>query len=351
MPSDKDFEQAEYLAGRLAKRDRHLRKKFGRAGTDCYRAYDRDIPEIPLAIDRYGGSLVVYLFERPYEKPDVEEAAWLSLMADVAATTLGVARQDIRLKTRRRLGTDEQYEAAGNGSGREGRALAPAAGKESAGAVTGRRAGLTGVPARAPFAVMENGLSFLVDLDTYIDTGLFMDHRPAREMVRRMASGGTVLNLFCYTGSFSVYALAGQAASVTGVDLSNTYLEWAADNVRLNAFDDGRYTGVRSDVSAFLQQARAGGRSFDLIILDPPTFSNSSMMQGYLDVNRQWASLVQACLRVLAPGGTRLFSSNSRSLKVDPLTVPEAVFSDITRQSIPEDYRGTPHRTWLVRHV
>jgi len=323
MPSDKDLEQERYFSNRIVKRDRHLGRIARRIDSDCYRVYDRDIPEIPLALDRYGDAAVLQLFERPYDKPESEEAAWLDMMAAASASALGIPRGNVHIKTRRRLGVDEQYNVGDGDAG-----LAAGGGK----------------------TVREHGLSFVVDLDSYIDTGLFMDHRPARAIVRSLSSGKRVLNLFCYTGSFSVYALAGGAAGVVGVDLSNTYLAWAERNIAVNKLDASRYRGVRADVSAFLTGSVASGDLYDVIVLDPPTFSNSKKMAGFLDITRHWPDLVRSCLSVLAPEGVILFSSNARSLRVDPALVPGSSILEISEKTIPEDYRGHPHRSWLVTH-
>jgi 23S rRNA G2069 N7-methylase RlmK/C1962 C5-methylase RlmI len=319
MPTEKDLEQSLFFANRVVKRDRHLRKWARKTGTDCYRVYDRDIPEVPLSLDRYGDAAVLYLYERPYDKPDDEEAAWLELMAGAAASSLKIARSALIIKTRRRLGLDDQYE------------------RTEADAQVARQR-----------VVRENGLSFIVNINDYIDTGLFMDHRPAREIISGMASGKRVLNLFCYTGSFSVYALAGGATHVVGVDLSNTYLAWAERNIELNDLGLERYRGVRADVSAFLATEATRGARYDLIVLDPPTFSNSKKMESFLDVARHWPELVRACLAVLDPGGTVLFSTNARSLRLDADALPEAKIVDISEKTIPEDFRGHPHRTWLI---
>lgn len=328
MLSDKDQEQARFFQNRVAKRDRHLARMARRLDCDCWRIYDRDIPEVPLSLDRYGDAAVLYLYQRPYDKPDAEEAAWLGLMADAAATALGLDRSSIFIKTRKRLGLDEQY-------GREG--AHPAIGPAPTHA--------------AEFVVREQGLSFLVNLADYIDTGLFMDHRPARAMIRDMAAGRRVLNLFCYTGSFSVYALAGGAATVVGVDLSNTYLAWAERNIALNGLDASRYRGVRADVSVFLAAEATAGARYDIIVLDPPTFSNSKKMDGFLDIARHWRDMVDACLSVLDPQGILFFSSNARTLRLDPDSIPMARVEDISARTVPEDYRGHPHRSWLVRPI
>jgi len=321
MPTEKEREQSLFFANRVVKRDKHLRKWARKTDTDCYRVYDRDIPEVPLSLDRYGDAAVLYLYERPYDKPEDEEAAWLELMAEVAAASLKIRRTSLIVKTRRRLGVEDQYERA------------------DADVKVGRQR-----------VVRENGLSFIVNIDDYIDTGLFMDHRPAREIIGGMASAKRVLNLFCYTGSFSVYALAGGATHVVGVDLSNTYLAWAERNIELNDLGLERYRGVRADVSAFLASEAARGARYDLIVLDPPTFSNSKKMDGFLDVARHWPDLVRSCLAVLDPAGTVLFSTNARSLKLDPALLPEARMVDISEKTIPLDFRGHPHRTWLISH-
>lgn len=322
MPTEKDLAQSLFFANRVIKRDKHLRKWARKSGSDCFRVYDRDIPEVPLSLDRYGDAAVLYLYERPYDKPDDEETAWLELMAGVAATSLNIPRRSLIVKTRRRLGIEDQYERT-----------------------------VVGAHGARQRVVRENSLSFIVNIDDYIDTGLFMDHRPARELISGMASGKRVLNLFCYTGSFSVYALAGGATHVVGVDLSHTYLAWAERNIELNDLGLDRYRGVRADVSAFLAHEAVRSARYDLIVLDPPTFSNSKKMDSFLDVVRHWPELVRACLAVLDPGGTVLFSTNARSLKLDPTVLPEATIVDISKKTIPEDFRGHPHRTWLVTHA
>jgi 23S rRNA (cytosine1962-C5)-methyltransferase len=324
MPSEKDSEQARYFSNRIAKRDRHLGRIARRIESDCYRVYDRDIPEVPVALDRYGDSAVLQLFERPYDKPEADERAWLDMMAEASAGALNIPLGNVHIKTRRRLGIDEQYDAAEGDTG-----AIPGGGK----------------------TVREHGLRFIVDLDSYIDTGLFMDHRPARAMIRVLSRGKRVLNLFCYTGSFSVYALAGGAASVVGVDLSNTYLAWAGRNIEANGLDSSKYRGVREDVSVFLAGSAASRELYDVIVLDPPTFSNSKKMAGFLDISRHWPDLVKACLSVLAPEGVVLFSSNARSLRVDPALLPGASILDISEKTVPEDYRGHPHRSWLITHA
>ncbi|MFH2115034.1 MAG: class I SAM-dependent methyltransferase [Spirochaetota bacterium] len=313
------MDQQAILLNRLVKRDRHLRKLARREDTDCYRVYDRDIPEVPLSVDRYGDVAVVYLYERPYEKPDQEENEWLALMKGAVAKALGLDPDSVLCKTRRRQGLEEQYDRTAD--------------------------------AKMFRTVREHGLRFKVNVSDYLDTGLFMDHRPTRAMVRSMAHGRRVLNLFCYTGSFSVFALAGGATEVCGVDLSNTYLAWAAENIALNGLDLTRYRGIRADVARFLAETADRGERYGLIILDPPTFSNSKKMDDFMDINRHWPALVQSCLAILDKDGDLLFSTNSRGLKYDPLLVKAATVVDISATSTPEDFRHKPHRAWLFRNT
>ncbi len=315
MLSDKDLRQAEYLRNRIAKNEKRLRKWARSEGAEAYRLYDRDIPEIPLAIDRYGEALLLALYERPYDKDDELEEEWLDLMSAACSEALSVDPSLVFRRMRRRQRGIGQYER------------------------------LRGD--RAERVVREGGLSFIVNLSDYLDTGLFLDHRPTRSMVRAESGGKDVLNLFCYTGSFSVYASSGGAASVTSVDLSRTYLEWASRNLELNGAPVSSRKLVRADAMGFLSEAAAAKSSWDLIVADPPTFSNSKSADDF-DVNEAWPRLVADCARVLRPGGRLYFSTNSRTIKWRPelLTLP---WEDITESTIPPDFRNSKiHRCWRL---
>lgn len=316
MPDHPD-RQAEYLENRLRKRDRHLRKWARRESVECYRVYNRDIPEIPLTVDRYGTYALVSLFERPYEKPEEEERSWLDRMCSVVSRTLEIPEDAVFRKMRRRQRGNRQYERIS-------------------------RQGRTAV-------VREGGLRFLVNLSDYLDTGLFLDHRITRSLVRDEARDRRVLNLFCYTGSFSVYAAAGGAASVDSVDLSKTYLAWAERNLDLNGFRGGSYPLINKDVLEYLVSSQSAGRRWDLIILDPPTFSNSKRMNGSLDIRRDWSDLAELCLETLSPEGVLYFSTNSRSFRFDETRLPGAVLKDLTKATTPPDFEGSrPHRCWRL---
>lgn len=319
--------QAEMLANRLSKRAKHLRKWARRIGANSFRVYDRDIPEIPLLIDIYGDAVSGSLYERPYEKDDAEEELWLSAMADAVSSSLGVARNRVFLKRRKRQRGADQYERFGD--------------------------------QELYVEATEGGLRFRVNVSDYLDTGLFLDHRQTRSLVCAESAGKRVLNLFCYTGSFSVYAAAGGAAEVDSVDLSNTYLEWAGRNLALNGFPSeaaepteyaagrpvpGRYRLVRADVLRFLAGAAAAGRKWDLVVLDPPTFSNSKKMAGTLDIRRDFRDLIGSCLSVTAPGGVLWFSTNARGFALDAADFPGVDVADVTGRTTDEDFAGRKSR-------
>ena len=303
---------------RLAKRTRHLGRWARRQGIEAYRLYDRDIPEIPLVIDRYGDWLHTAEYERPHERTAIEHDVWLDRLMEAAADELGLATDSVFLKVRRRQRAGGQYEKLDNRS--------------------------------ANFLVGEHGLKFEVNLSDYLDTGLFLDHRQTRSMVREDAQDRSFLNLFGYTGSFSVAAAAGGAESTTTVDLSNTYLEWARRNLSANGFSDRRqHALVRDDARAFLEhRSRRGERPFDLVFVDPPTFSRSARQQQDWDVQRDHVELLQAVARNLTARGVVYFSTNYRRFKFDENLLANIYdIREISRRTVPEDFRNTRiHRSW-----
>ena len=317
--SEKDLRQAEFFSHRLRKNERMLRKWARREDVHALRLYDRDIPEVPISVDRYGdddeAALVIALYERPYFKEEDEEARWLDLMSTAAAEALSVRHERIFLKTRKRMKGLSQYDRNSD--------------------------------EKFEVVIREAGLLFRVNLSDYLDTGLFLDHRPARSALRAASFGARVLNLFSYTGAFSVYAAAGGASRVLSVDLSNTYLAWSQENYRLNDLPLGIHTILKADVMDYLSGAGRSG-AWDIIVADPPTFSNSSMARQDFDVNKDWRTLLRLCGEVLAPGGVILFSTNSRSLKWEEGTT-DLPSLDITERTIPPDYRNKKiHRCWLL---
>lgn len=201
------------------------------------------------------------------------------------------------------------------------------------------------------FVVSEYGLRFEVNLHRYLDTGLFLDHRETRRLVRDEASGRTVLNLFAYTGSFSVYAGAGGARRVVTVDMSRTYQDWTWRNLELNTLDDpARQKMVCGDVLGFIADARRRGERYDLIVLDPPSFSNSKRMDTTFDIQRDQVSLLSGVLALLEPGGSLYFSTNRQGFRLDTALGERWPFDDISARTLTEDFRRRPaHRCWRVR--
>ncbi|MEI6635640.1 MAG: class I SAM-dependent methyltransferase, partial [Planctomycetota bacterium] len=305
---------------RLAKRYKHLAKWARRQGIEAFRMYDRDIPEIPLAIDWYAGWLHASEYDRPHERTEIEHDVWLDRMIEAAADELGVPPNQTFLKVRRRQRGGGQYEK-----------------------LDARKTLLT---------VKEGGLEFEVNLSDYLDTGLFLDHRQTRALVRDEAAGKQFLNLFCYTGSFSVYAAAGGAVETTSVDLSNTYLDWTRTNLSRNAFKDaGRHRTVRDEARGFLEhRGRRGEPPFDLVVVDPPTFSRSARSETPWDVERDHAELLELVARNLVPGGVVYFSTNFRRFHLDVERLAALYeIREITKRTIPEDFRNARiHRGWRL---
>jgi 23S rRNA (cytosine1962-C5)-methyltransferase len=305
---------------RLAKRFKHLSKWARRQGIEAFRIYDRDIPEIPLVIDWYAGWLHAAEYERPHERTDIEHDVWLDKMIEAAAIELGVPPMQTFLKVRRRQRDGGQYEKVDQ--------------------------------RQAVLAVKEGDLSFEVNLSDYLDTGLFLDHRQTRAMVRGEAEGKRMLNLFCYTGSFSVYAAAGGAKETVSVDLSNTYLEWTRTNLAKNGFKDaGRHRIVRDEARAFLEhRALRGEPPFDLVVVDPPTYSRSAKSETPWDIERDHAELLELVAKNLVTGGVVYFSTNFRRFHLAEERLSALyTFREITNRTIPEDFRNERiHRAWRL---
>jgi 23S rRNA (cytosine1962-C5)-methyltransferase len=303
------------FANRIEKNARHRMRWARREAISCYRIYDCDVPAYPVIIDWYqtsaGTRLHLQEVDTGWQQTELEHRAWTDAMAGAVATTLGVDPKALVIKrrVRQRVGRalDAQYQA----SGLQGEDL----------------------------IVREGGHQFLVNLEAYLDTGLFLDHRLTRAMVGRKAHGCRFLNLFAYTGSFTVYAAKGGASSSVTVDLSNTYCAWAERNLALNAIDPIAHQVVRADVFAWLKEAAVKRQRFDLIVLDPPSFSNSKRMQGVLDVQRDHAALITACMGLLSSTGTLFFSCNLRSFTLDAGLASRFRIADISSRTVPEDFR------------
>ncbi|MCU7853399.1 MAG: class I SAM-dependent methyltransferase [Candidatus Thiodiazotropha sp. (ex Monitilora ramsayi)] len=304
------------FTNRLRKNQRHWSKWARRRGISCYRLYDRDIPEFPLAVDWYAGQAHAQIFARKGLEPLDEQAE--QQIGNTICQVLEISSDALAFKTRQRQRGLAQYEKTGETS--------------------------------RPMTVEENGLQFEVDLHSYLDTGLFLDHRNTRAMVRERAMGKRMLNLFAYTGSFSVYAAAGGAIATTSVDLSNTYQAWTGRNLALNGFSGPDHELVREDVFAYLERTVRERRLFGLIVLDPPSFSNSKKMLETLDVQRDHARLIEACKKLLTPTGELIFSTNRRRFKLDPELAELPGCQEITQQTVPDDFKRHPaHKCWTFR--
>ncbi len=314
--SAKALEQAEIFRARLGKRARHLRRWPTKMGVTCYRLYEQDIPEVPLVVDRYEDCLHIAEFARPSDHTPAEHADWLDLMQRTAAEVMEVPLDHVFLKKRERQRGTAQYERVGA----DERTL----------------------------VAHEGGLQFEVNLSDYLDTGLFLDHRITRGMVHEAAAGKRFLNLFAYTGSFSVYAAAGGAASTVTVDLSNTYLDWAQRNMARNGFQGPDHEFVRDDAMHFLQ-GRGRQAAFDLAVVDAPTFSNSKSLEDYWDIQRNHVELLNRLVELMAPGGTIFFSTNFRRFKLAEAEIRGVTIREISRQTVPADFRNRRiHRCWRM---
>ncbi len=341
--SAKAREQAEIFRARLNKRVRHLRR-WPKQGITCYRLYEQDIPEVPLVVDRYEDCLHIAEFARPTEHTPAEHADWLDLMLRTTAEVTEVPVENVFLKRRERQRGAAQYERL--------------------------------EAEQRTITVHEGGLLFEVNLSNYLDTGLFLDHRITRGMVREAAgtapvfAQGTVpvfvptktglspsrepyrktrfLNLFAYTGSFSVYAAAGGAAETVTVDLSNTYLDWARRNMALNGFAGSNHEFVRDDATHFLE-SRRGRDLFDLAVVDAPTFSNSKALEDYWDIQQNHVALLNRLTELMSPGGIIFFSTNFRRFKLAEAELAGLTIREISRQTVPPDFRNRRiHRCWRM---
>jgi 23S rRNA (cytosine1962-C5)-methyltransferase len=327
LPASSAGTPADQLANRLRRVHRHLRKWAKRTGVTCYRLYEKDIPDQPLIVDWYDGDAVVWAFDRTRNETPAQEEAWVAEVVRAVCAGLDVPTERVFLKRRFRQ-KDRQ-----EGDGQYHRLAAAGTAK----------------------IVLEHGLSFEVNLSDYLDTGLFLDHRPTRLRVRGEASGRRMLNLFAYTGAFTVHAAAGGAVATTTVDLSNTYVDWAGRNLALNGITAGigsecAHRLVRADCLRWLSDAARQGPQYDLIVCDPPTFSNSTAMAKPFAVGADHPWLLARLHDLLRPGGIAYFSTNFRGFRLEEAKMPRfASFTDISAESVPEDFRNRRiHQCWRM---
>lgn len=310
-------EKFQMFYNRLLKMYKHKSKQAKRLEVSCYRIYDHDLPEFPFAIELYQDKIYVAEYRRRHNMSDEEHENWLQESFIVITKIFQLPEENIFSRERKRLSHREsqQYE----------------------------KQNLT----NDFFTVEENGLKFLVNLSDYLDTGLFLDHRITREMVRKESKDKRVLNLFCYTGSFSVYAAADEAQSVTSVDLSKTYLNWAEDNFAINNFkNEHQFYFIHADVIQYLKTLTPN--SSDLIIIDPPTFSNSKRMKDFFDVQKDHAELINNALFTLSENGIIYFSTNFSKFILDEEKINTSSIKNITKATTPFDFEGKLKR-WCFK--
>jgi 23S rRNA (cytosine1962-C5)-methyltransferase len=291
---------------------RHLGRQAMRLGVSCYRLYDHDLPEFPFCIEFYDDKLYVAEYKRRHGMTEEEHDDWMEESLTVITEVLGISKENIFLKLRQRkpgrLGQYQKFDEM-----------------------------------QHEFIVEENGLKFIVNLSDYLDTGLFLDHRVTRQIVQEQSKGKKMLNLFAYTGSFSVYAASGGASEVVSADLSKTYLDWAERNMELNDFNDkSKYKYVQADVKQYLKTIPAG--YFDLVVMDPPTFSNSKRMEDFLDIQRDHTELINDCLAALKPQGGLYFSTNYRKFILNEEKINSSLIKDITKATTAFDFEKMLNR-------
>ncbi len=301
------------LKNRIRKNYRHLKKWAKRTKTNCFRIYDKDIKEYPLAIDFYDGRFCVHYFTSTRESDEPRQDLY-DAAVDAICSIFNVPLDRIYWRTRIKREKVEQYEKASQ--------------------------------SKEFFTVLEYGVKFRVNLCDYLDTGLFLDHRETRQMVAQMSKGKRLLNLFSYTCSFSVQAAMSGALFTKSVDLSNTYTEWGKENFRLNSLSLTNNVIVREDCLKFLDEERG---EYDIIVIDPPTISRSKKMDQMFDIQLDYKTIISKALRFLAKDGVLFFSTNSRKFDFDESLFPDCSILDISEKTIPPDFHNQKiHYCWKI---
>ncbi|MFW5450437.1 MAG: bifunctional 23S rRNA (guanine(2069)-N(7))-methyltransferase RlmK/23S rRNA (guanine(2445)-N(2))-methyltransferase RlmL [Methylophagaceae bacterium] len=319
--SDYELSQnAEMFANRLKKNLKHLGKWARKNKIECYRLYDADLPDYAVAIDIYGDHVHVQEYAPPKTIDPAKAIERLNDVMHIIPQVLQLPPSHIALKLRQKQRGTQQYQAQAS--------------------------------QKQQIKVTEAGLSFWINLTDYLDTGLFLDHRPIRQMIAQQSAGKDFLNLFAYTGSATVFAAAGQAKSTTTIDMSNTYLDWAQQNMATNGFTSDNHQFKRANCLEWLQSAHNNEQRYDLIFLDPPTFSNSSRMEGVFDIQRDHILLIKMATNLLTNNGVLLFSTNRRDFKLDNDALSDLTIKDISRETLAKDFERNPkiHYCWTINN-
>jgi 23S rRNA (guanine2445-N2)-methyltransferase / 23S rRNA (guanine2069-N7)-methyltransferase len=305
------------FANRLKKNFKHISRWARKNNISCFRVYDADIPEYSVAIDLFEKWVHVQEYIPKKEINSDKAQKRLDEIIEAIPSILQVSPENIFLKQRQHQKGSQQYEKITNYA--------------------------------KFYEVSEFNCKFLLNFESYLDTGLFLDHRNTRKMIQQEANGKTVLNLFAYTGTASVHAALGGATKITTIDISNTYIKWAKQNFELNNLDPEQYEFCRADCLAWLRKAK---KKFDLIFLDPPSFSNSKKMKETLDIQRDHITLINLTMKHLHPDGLLIFSNNNRKFKMDDEITEKYSTINISKQSIPLDFQRNTHihNCWKISH-
>lgn len=304
------------LANRIRKNYRHVRKWAKRTMTDCFRIYDREMREYPLAIDFYAGRFCIHYFSRGQDN-DEPSTDLVNEVLKALFIVFGAVSENVYWRTRARSKETRQYEKTGE--------------------------------SKEFFTVVEYGVKFKVNLVDYLDTGLFLDHRETRKLVASQAEGKRLLNLFAYTCSFSIHAAASGAVFTKSVDMSNTYTAWGRDNFILNDLPLKTNEIVRADCLKFLDEEIRARKTYDIIVIDPPTISRSKKMDQLFDIQVDYIMLIDKALKLLSRDGVIFFSTNSRKFAFDVSLFPSCTVVDISNKTIPIDFHDPKiHRCWKI---
>lgn len=320
LPAIADGEdKSSPLANRIRKNYRHVRKWAKKSGTNCFRVYDKEIRQYPLAIDFYAEKFCVQYFSHTRERGEPPSELVIEI-EKALHTVFGKECGDIHWRTRAKKKETRQYEKIGE--------------------------------LQEFFTVFEYGVKFKVNLQDYLDTGLFLDHRETRRMIASLSKGKRVLNLFAYTCSFSVHAAMAGAIFTKSVDMSNTYTAWGRDNFKLNSLSFKDNEIERADCLRFLDEEVRSGEKYDIIIIDPPTISRSKKMDQLFDIQQDYIFLLSKALKLLLKEGVIFFSTNSRKFTFDKALFPSCLIIEISDKTIPVDFHDPKiHRCWKIQEL
>jgi 23S rRNA (guanine2069-N7)-methyltransferase / 23S rRNA (guanine2445-N2)-methyltransferase len=314
------LERAAMLRNRLKKNMKTIGQWARKQNIGCYRLYDADMPEFALAIDIYEGRVHVQEYVAPKSVDERSARERLAEALAVIPEALGIDPEDMVCKQRQRQAGLSQYEK-----------------QEASGEF---------------FTVREHGCALRVNLKDYLDTGLFLDHRPVRHWIQRNAAGKRFLNLFCYTGAATVHAAVGGASRSLSLDMSNTYVKWAQDNLAINGVDPAHHRVEQADCLQWLAERPAPDQRFDLIFMDPPTFSNSARMAGVLDIQKDHGRMIRQAMQRLTSEGILIFSNNFRRFRLDEDIGDEFAVEEVSADTLDRDFQRNAriHRCWHIRH-